>query len=159
ANDYFSIDRHTAAEFDLDRWTRPLLPRIRHARGLEYVAADHAATLLSGAKGYLLEFAQSRPDPESCLGAYRYLRIGEEMGLPRRYKCRIREPWYRVPIVPPKPVLLSKRAHVGHRVVLNSADVLTTDTIYGGQLQPTAVVSARDVAALFHNSLTLLSAE
>lgn len=44
-------------------------------------------------------------------------------------------------------------------MIVNEADVLTTDTIYRGRLVPTSPVTAEAVAASFHNSLTLLSAE
>jgi hypothetical protein len=53
--------------------------------------------------------------------------------------------------------LLPKRSHRHHRLLLNEAEVYTTDTIYRGE--PRAGVDARDLVAAFHGSLTLLSAE
>ncbi len=54
--------------------------------------------------------------------------------------------------------MLSKRAHSYHRMVLNEADAVTTDTIYRGWMT-SHDVTARDLVAGFHNSLTLLTAE
>ncbi|STC69260.1 Modification methylase Eco57IB [Corynebacterium pilosum] len=44
-------------------------------------------------------------------------------------------------------------------MIVNQAKAFTTDTIYRGQVLPTTSLSAEDIAASFHNSLTLLSAE
>jgi hypothetical protein len=63
-----------------------------------------------------------------------------------------------VPGIVAGELLLSKRSHLHPRVVVNEARVFTTDTIYRGRLlQPS--MSPMAIAANFHNSLTLLSAE
>lgn len=159
ANDFFSASSATVARHGLQPWARPLLPRIRHAPGLRYGAEDQARTDAAGAKGWLLDFGPERPDPERSPGAAAYLRTGEEARLPARYKCRIREPWYRVPGIRSGALMLSKRSHAFPRVVVNEAGALTTDTIYRGRLLAGARLSPEAVAAGFHNSLTLLTAE
>jgi adenine-specific DNA methylase len=158
ANDFFTLSDASLARHDLGPWARPLLPRIRHARGLRYTAADHAATRQAGARAWLLDFAADRPDPWAAPGAAAYLRAGEARALPGRFKCRVRTPWYRVPGIRRGDLLLSKRSHLHPRVVLDEAGVFTTDTIYRGRMLDRAR-SAAGFAAGFHNSLTLLSAE
>jgi hypothetical protein len=44
-------------------------------------------------------------------------------------------------------------------LVLNEAGVVTTDTIYRGDMHPGYVGRERDLVAGFHNTLTLLTAE
>lgn len=158
ANAFFSINHDTMLEFALDPWTVPLLPRLRHARGLIYSQGDHDALVRSGMKSGLLDFSSDRPNPERSEGAARYLRSGEIQDLHLRYKTRIRDIWYRVPLVRSEPLMLSKRAHGYHRMVLNEAGAATTDTIYRGWTT-SQDVTARDLVAGFHNSLTLLTAE
>jgi adenine-specific DNA-methyltransferase len=158
ANDFFTVSAETLERYDLRRWARPLLPRIRHAPGLRYTAADDALTRRAGARAWVLDFAADAPDPARAAGAAAYLRTGEHRGLANRYKCRIREPWYRVPGIRAGELLLSKRSHLHPRVVVNEAGVLTTDTIYRGRMLDTRR-PAGDLAAAFHTSLTLLSAE
>jgi adenine-specific DNA-methyltransferase len=158
ANDFFTVSDDMLARHDLGAWARPLLPRIRHAPGLRYTAADHAATRAAGARAWVLDFAGAAPDPAARPGPAAYLRAGAERGLPGRYKCRIREPWYRVPGIVGGDLLLSKRSHLHPRVVLNDAGVFTTDTIYRGRMLD-GRRSPAAVAASFHSSLTLLSAE
>lgn len=158
ANDFFCVDEETLSSFELLPWARPLLPRIRHAPGLVLTEADRELARSGGAKVWLLDFAVGAPDPMAFPRAVSYLRAGEAKELHKRYKCRIREPWFRVPGIVRGELLLSKRSHVWPRVVVNQARVFTTDTIYRGRMV-TSDRTAGDIAAVFHNSLTLLTAE
>lgn len=159
ANEYFSVDDGTLSQYRLARWALPLLPRIRHATGLRFGPGDHDDLAQRDCSRWILDFGPAAPSPEHTPAAASYLRYGEELKLHQRYKCRIRDPWYRVPIVQPGRLLLSKRAHKYPRLVLNSAGVITTDTIYQGRM--TAAFEGRDadLVAGFHNTATLLTAE
>ncbi len=157
ANDFFSVDDSTVRNYSLSRWARPLLPRIRHGKGLVLTDADMLTARRGGAKTNLLDFSAEADDPMLSAGPSEYLAEGASRGLPARYKCRIRKPWYRVPGIKGGSLLLSKRSHDFPRVVVNAANVYTTDTIYRGQTA--SQLSPRDIAASFHNSITLLSAE
>jgi len=159
ANGFFSVTSSERAEFDLGPWAIAMLPRIRHASGLRYTRADHRRDASSGVRSWLLDFALDRPAPMGLAGPRAYLSSGEARGLNTRYKTSIREPWYRVPVVPPGTLLMSKRAHRYHRLVLNQAGVVTTDTIYRGTMHRRFHRRASELVAGFHNSLTLLTAE
>lgn len=159
ANSFFSASSKTVQQFGLDAWAKPLLPRVRYARGLVYTDDDHRQLRTSDAAAWLLHFSDDRPSPLDHRGPRDYLTYGETLGLPDRYKCRIRSPWYRVPHVREGRLLLSKRSHRYHRLILNEAGVLTTDTVYRGWMKAGAEPLERSLAAGFHNSLTLLSAE
>jgi adenine-specific DNA-methyltransferase len=159
ANTFFCVDDATLDRFDLWEWARPLLPRTRHAKGLAYTSEDADQVALDGLPGHLLDFAPGTSDPMSRKGPREYLACGVADELPDRYKCRIREPWYKVPVVAPGAMMMAKRSHHFSRVIVNDANVLTTDTIYRGRLLPEATMSARDFTASFHNSLTLLTSE
>lgn len=159
ANEFFTVDEATLGRYALRPWALPLLPRVRHTPGLCFTAADYAALKDSGARAYLLDFAAGRPPPTADHHPARYLREGERLGLPERYKCRIRSPWYRVPVAAAGSMLLSKRSHRYPRVILNDANAYTTDTIYRGRLLPAGHRNPADLVASFHNSLTLLTAE
>lgn len=158
ANDFFSVSTETVARYDLHAWVSPLLPRIRFADGIEFTSRDLESLDVRGARRWILDFGADRPDPMRHPGALRYLQGGESEGLHERFKCRIRSPWYRVPNFQRGELMLSKRSHHFPRVVLNTASAYTTDTIYRGRMV-TSDYSARSLAAGFHNSLTLLSAE
>lgn len=159
ANDYFSVKTEELEYSALHPWAEPLLPRIRHAKGLVYTREDHVETAAKGAKAWLLHFGSNHPDPLQSDGAYEYIKDGEARGLNRRYKTSIREPWFRVPSVWAGRLLLSKRSHWFPQLILNEAKVLTTDTIYRGRLWPFYEGREGDLVGAFHNSLTLLTAE
>lgn len=159
ANDYFSVDEDTLERFNLRAWAKPLLPRVRHVKGLVYTGEDHAVTIQKGAKAWLLHFSGEHPDPLEVEGAMNYIRSGEARELNKRYKTSIRVPWYRVPSVWAGKLMLSKRSHWFPQLILNEAGVLTTDTIYRGNILPLYSGKEADLVAAFHNSLTLLTAE
>jgi adenine-specific DNA-methyltransferase len=159
ANDFFSVSDEDVKAFELEPWSKPLLPRIRHATGLVYSRRDQTQTVEAGARAWLLDFSEQAPDPLRRKTPARYLQIGEERDLHRRYKCRIREPWFRVPQVERGQLLLSKRSHRYPRMIVNAARAYTTDTIYRGVPRRGAGISSRGLSASFHSSLTLLTAE
>jgi adenine-specific DNA-methyltransferase len=159
ANTFFSVPDDQLAEHGLKSWALPLLPRIRHAAGLTFGQDDHDRLASAGCRRWLLNFAAGLPSPEDSPGPLAYLDRGRDLGLPDRYKCRIRSPWYRVPVVRPGPLLLSKRSHRYPRLVLNAVQAVTTDTIYQGTMLGPAPGREADLVAGFHNSATLLTAE
>lgn len=157
ANGYFCLPDSSVSTLDLYAWTRPLLARVRHSPGLEFTPADLAANVAADRKAHLFDAALA-PIPAGHPGLHRYLNAGEAEEIDQRYKCRIRKPWYAVPHIKWGSMFLSKRSHRYPRLILNSTEAVTTDTIYRGRLLVTGVANA-DVVAAFHNSLTILSAE
>ncbi len=155
ANDFFLVDDATVAEHDLHTFARPMFGRSEHARGVVFTESDLAHNRDAGLRCHFLHFED---DDASALpaGARAYLAAGEARGLPARYKCRIRTPWYRVPSVWASPVSMLKRAHHFPRLLHNEAGALTTDTAY--RIRPHGI-AAEALVAGFVNSLTLVSAE
>lgn len=159
ANEYFSVDDKTLSYYALESWALPLLARIRHAPGIVFDDSDHKQLGVTESVRWLLNFSPGLPSPKAEKLPSLYLREGEAQALHRRYKCRIRNPWYRVPVVNPGRLLLSKRSHRYPRLVLNDAGVATTDTIYQGQMAAGYVGREADLVVGFHNTVTLLTAE
>lgn len=159
ANNFFCLSGDQVDDNGLRAWAIPLLPRARHALGLIFDANDERQLEVNGVPAWMISFAADKPSPERDPDARRYLEKGRDQGIDQRFKCRVRSPWYRVPVVPSGDLLMSKRSNRYPRVIANHAGVVTTDTIYRGQMLPGARISADDFTATFHNSLTLLSAE
>ena len=158
ANDFFTYDDATRDRYDLAAWSRPLVSRLRHSPGLRLTEADWRQASDAGEKSWMLDTSLAAT-AEAGPGLRRYLKEADDAGIPLRYKTRIRSPWYRVPIVPSKALLLSKRSNRIPRMVANAAQVVTTDTIYQGQMLAGYEGASHQLVASFHNSLTLLSAE
>jgi len=159
ANKFFTVTSDDVKTYNLSNWVEPLLPRIRHAEGLIYTEINHQVMDQLGIKAWLLDFNEDRPDPLKFPGASSYIKMGEDLELDTRYKTSIRYPWYRIPSIWSDKLLLSKRSHWYPRLVLNQANVLTTDTIYRGRMLPSFEGREKELIASFHNSLTLLTAE
>ena len=158
ANKFFVVDQETVDVFDLGSIARPMLARASLIDGLVYTAADHVHNAAAGRPVYFLDF----PDvPKAALpaGMRRYVELGEAEGLHRRYKCRIRDPWYKVPSVWTTDLSLLKRSHRYPRVVVNEAGAYSTDTAYRVSVYPRYAGREHDVAYSFMNTLTLLHAE
>jgi adenine-specific DNA methylase len=155
ANKFFLVTDEVVEAFGLEPWAHPMFGRSDHVAGVIFDKADLAANRKAGLPMNFLWFddAAFNSFPASV---QRYLRSGEEQGLPKRYKCRIREPWFRVPSVHASPVGMLKRAHHYPRLVLNKAKTFTTDTAYRIQPKETTAVS---LVYSFLNSLTCLCAE
>ena len=159
ANSYFTVNRGTVDQYELGEWARPLLARSEDASGLVVSVGDHKAAEADGKRTWLLDFNSASPDPMQFDGPREYLGQGVNAGIDQRYKCRIRKPWFRIPHVASGSLLMSKRSHQHHRLLLNPERFLTTDTIYRGEMLPRFAGRERDLVAGFHNSLTLLAAE
>lgn len=155
ANRFFTIDQATREHEQLQPWARPMLPRSAFAEGLSVTPADHASMLSGPGRAWLLDFSAQNPEPNAQARAY--LQRGQEQGLPGRYKCRVRSPWYRVPVVPAGSLMMTKRAHRHHRLLHNAAGLLSTDTLYQGRML--TALPAPALVASFHSALTLLSME
>lgn len=159
ANPFFTVDDATVAEFSLQPWSRPLLARSADAPGIAFVPDDHDEARRRGSRAWILDFSAQRPEPNGHPGVRDYLAKGEALGLHERYKCRIRSPWYRVPQMKRGRLMLPKRAHRHHKLMLNRAGVFTTDTVYRGEMLALFAEQEEDLVAGFQNTLTLLSAE
>ncbi|HJQ69585.1 MAG TPA: N-6 DNA methylase [Blastocatellia bacterium] len=156
ANKFFLVPDETVSAYGLEPWARPMFGRSSHARGVIYDGRSHDENRKEGLATNFLWFKQTAASnlPDRVR---RYIDLGEAEGLHRRYKCRIREPWYNVPSVSSAPVAMLKRCHFYPRLILNRLGALTTDTAY--RIRPTAVVDPARLVCSFVNSLTALTAE
>lgn len=158
ANAYFCLSSEVVEKYNLWSWAKPLLPRTRYAEGLTFTSSDHLELSERGdVPSWILDFSSISQMPAGL--AETYLETGVELGIHNRFKCRVRTPWYRVPIVSPGSLLMAKRSNRFPRIIRNDARVITTDTIYRGEMVPGAQQTPADLVATFHNSLTLLTAE
>lgn len=71
-----------------------------------------------------------RPDPNSMSrSAASYIRYGERTGVSQRFKCRSRNPWFRVPGLEPPDLFLSSIVTIHPRMVANEAQACATNSV------------------------------
>lgn len=155
ANKFFLVTDATVAEYGLQRWAHPMFGRSNHVQGLIYSDTDHKANKDTGLPANFLWFDEDKIEklPDNVLA---YLETGLDENLHKRFKCRTRKTWYKVPSVYSAPIGMLKRAHHFPRLVLNDANAYSTDTAY--RINPLGIKPESLVNA-FVNSLTCLSSE
>lgn len=158
ANSFFLVNDAIVDSFDLGEFVEPMFGRSGHVRGTRITTSDLADNRSNGVP---TNFVRLPAVPKNALpaGARRYVEHGESQLLHTRYKCRIRDPWYVVPSVWAAEVAMLKRAHHSPRLLLNSADALSTDTAYRLSMRDGFSGKASRLVWNFVNSLTALSAE
>ncbi len=155
ANKFFLVPDETVERYSLQKWARPMFGKSEHVRGVVF---DKEAIIRNRKLGLPTNFIWFSDEKLSDLPepVKNYIRLGEKQDIHKRYKCRIREPWYSVPSVYATSLGMLKRSHDYPRLVFNKVQAYTTDTTYRVRSkkfnEPTIVTS-------FINSLTALSAE
>ena len=128
-NKYFSVDKATAQQYDLEKISLPLIGRSSHANSVYFNKADWEENVEKGKVAYLVNF------PEMPFESYSesqkdYIRLGEENGLNKGYKCSIRENWYRIPSIWIPDAFFLRRNNLYPKFVLNCCSAISTDTIH-----------------------------
>jgi len=154
ANKFFLVTDEVVQRHGLDQWAHPMFGRSDHCPGVIYDLAQHTR---NAATGKPTNFLWMRDETiESNSKGRAYIASGESENLHKRYKCRIRSPWYTVPSVYATEVGMLKRSHDTPRLIRNRAGAYTTDTAY--RIQALRGTADKLVYG-FCNSLTALSAE
>jgi hypothetical protein len=102
-----------------------------------------------------------KPDPAIPLGGLEaYLAQGKQDGVPEAYKCRIRTPWYRPPVVSSPDLFFTYMSHRYPRLIANSAGASFVNSMHGLRLRPGVAAEAKQALPLLMlNSATMLGAE
>lgn len=154
ANDFFLVTDEVVRRHGLEHWAHPMFGRSDHCPGVIYDAKQHSRNAAIGKPTNFLWLNDETVKDSPKVRAY--IASGENEELHKRYKCRIRSPWYKVPSVYATEVGMLKRSHDTPRLIINRVGAYTTDTAYRiRSLRGTA----DGLVYGFFNSLTALSAE
>lgn len=154
ANKFFLVDDEIVRHYKLAKWAHPMFGRSEHCPGVIYDERQHKENATLGKPTNFLWFDESGGKVDAA--ARVYIRRGEAEDLHKRYKCRVRSPWYTVPSVYSTEIGMLKRAHDTPRLIINRIGAYTTDTAY--RIRALNVV-AEKLVSNFINPLTALSAE
>ncbi|HDL4156441.1 TPA: N-6 DNA methylase [Mannheimia haemolytica] len=128
ANDFFLINDHIVSKYKLDRFVYPMFGKSQHCKGIIY---DNEQHFENKEKNLPTNFIYLE-DNESNLPllVQTYIKEGEDAEYHKRYKCKIRKPWYKVPSVYSTNIGMLKRSHEAPKLILNKLGAYTTDTAY-----------------------------
>jgi hypothetical protein len=156
-NGFFSLTVSQASAYALhkDDVIRISPPGARHLRGLAFTEAAWKQLAKQGARCLLL---YPKSDPSSA--AKRYIQEAEQAGVSEAYKCRVRKPWWRVPLVDSPHLFLTYMNFDRPRLVSNTAKAQFLNSIYGIRLARGRKQLGQDVLPVAClNSITLLGSE
>ena len=157
-NKYFALTADAISELGLsdDELLKISPPGSRHLRGLTFTDRMWRQLLRSGSRCHLFDPHPLRPSA----AAMRYIREGEQDGVHKAYKCRIRKPWWVVPKVKVPDLFLTYMNHDVPRLVSNRARLLYLNSIHGVILKRGLRQLGMDLLPIATlNSLSLLGAE
>ncbi|HGH5996684.1 TPA: N-6 DNA methylase [Morganella morganii] len=154
ANKYFLVDNETVESYKLERFAHPMFGRSQHCPGIIYDKKQHNENQKQGLPTNFLYIDEEYEDLSETVK--NYIALGEAEGYHKRYKCRIRKPWFKVPSVYSTDIGMLKRCHDAPRLIHNKVGAYTTDTAYRVS---STVTSAENLVCSFLNPLTVITAE
>ncbi len=158
ANHYFAINEATRTEYGIStsHLRRIVPPGSRHAPGLRFTRGRWQQLKADGHRVWLLH-----PDTDHPTGGLaRYLEHGLELGIDSAYKCTVRDPWWRPPIVTAPDLFFTYMSDVTPRLITNDAGVTIVNSLHGLRLADDVPGDLREALPLLaFNSATMLGAE
>ena len=155
ANKFFLVPDEIVKQYFLQKWAYPMFGKSEHVPGVIFDENSIERNRKLGLPTNFIWFSDEKlselPEPVK-----NYIHLGEKQDIHKRYKCRIREPWYSVPSVYATSLGMLKRSHDFPRLVFNKAQAYTTDTTYRVQHKK---FNEATLVGSFINSITALSAE
>jgi tRNA1(Val) A37 N6-methylase TrmN6 len=159
ANSFFTFNEETRLKYhmvpDLHA-IKTCPPGTRHLPGLSFTPR-HWDDLRDAGEAVWMLYPNPK-DNSAALG--RYLEVGRASGVPDAYKCQVRSPWWRPPVVSTPDLFFTYMSHRYPRLISNTAGVTFVNSMHGVRLVKDAPRIARQaLPVLAMNSVTMLGAE
>jgi predicted RNA methylase len=158
ANAFFHCRRVEAGSRGIPlEWLVPVARNSRSLAGLRFGGEDLVVAEDEGTPHHLI-----LPRPEDLFSAEpealrRFIAEGERLGIPRRYKCRVRTPWWKVPGLVAGDLLLPYMIGTAPRSAVNVCHALYSNSLHGMRVFPG--VAAEQIALGLLSTFSLLSME
>lgn len=155
-NKYFSVNKETVKQYELEKVIRPLIGRSSHAHSVYFKEEDWKKNVDKDKAAYLIDF------PDMDLEKYpekhiEYINRGEENEEHKGYKCSIRDRWYRIPSIWVPDAFFLRRNNLYPKFVLNCCDAVSTDTMH--RIKFNAGIEPERIALSYYNSISLAFTE
>ena len=155
-NEFFVLNEQDVEKHSLKPYTQRIVGRSAHLPGILFSESDWQANVESQSPAFLFS-PPDEPLYRLPVQLKEYVTSGEEKGLNKGYKCRIRNRWYIVPSVWIPNAFMLRQVHHYPKIILNDASATCTDTIHRVRLRNGT--PAKTVATAFLNSLTFAFSE
>lgn len=132
----------------------PVVTRTNWLDGLAYTEDDHKARFAADLRAFLVH------PLKDYKGLRKWLKEGEDEGIPARFKCTERSPWYRVRLPERIPDAFASSTRQGlPRLALNVAGYHCSNTLHMVHWFSDSPVDARAILVGYHTSFCGLWAE
>lgn len=159
-NSFFTLTEATRLEYRLSEEAGQVVkvcpPGTKHLKGLAFTTQAWKALRDAGERVWLFRPEVADRSPEVLA----YVAEGKRLGVDAAYKCSIRTPWWRPPMVSPPDLYFTYMSHRYPRLISNAARTTFVNSMHGLRLRDGVPVEARDaLPVLAFNSVTMLGAE
>lgn len=160
ANAFFTITEDKRIEYGLTEEARQVVkicpPGTKHLKKLAFTLQDWVTLRDAGERVWLFRPEKTDASEE----VRRYVQEGIAQGVNAAYKCTVRTPWWRPPIVSPPDLFFTYMSHRYPRLITNGAATTFVNSMHGVRLRSNAPsVSQVALPLLAMNSVTMLGAE
>lgn len=157
ANDYFHLTTEEQQLWKIpSTYCRPAVLSLGGHQGNVIRRSDWTRLERAGSKAFLLSLPAVREE-RLAVGVREYISNGRGLGIHKRYKCRVREPWFSVPHVRKADALLSYMAGGSPKLVMNPRGFVATNTLHLVRFLDRKM--GKSIVAGWNSSLTRLSCE
>jgi adenine-specific DNA methylase len=156
SNEFFTVPLAVVEAFELQPFAKPLVGRSVQVDNPIFTYTNWLLNRNSKARAHLLIFP-AMDKLKKYKEALKYLAIGERKGIPKGYKCGIRDEWQIVPSVWISDALFIRRNNLCPKLIINEARAYTTDTMHRVRIKEN--VNIRAFAASYYNSLSFAFSE
>jgi adenine-specific DNA methylase len=158
ANSFFALSESTRLRYGLqeDQLVPISPPGTKHLQGTTFSKQQWQALREVDERVWLL-----RPAPDDHRpGLQAYIKVGKAAGVDEAYKCQIRTPWWRAPLVVAPDLFFTYMSHRYPRLIANTAGVTFVNSMHGVRLaQEHRALAKAALPLLCLNSVTMLGAE
>mgnify|MGYP000154694544 CR=1 FL=1 len=156
ANKFFIIDKETEKQYNLSKYTKPIIQKGKFVNGSVVFNNEDFQQLVDNK--YPTQLLQLNDNDKISKKLREYLDIGELEKIPNRYKCKIRNNWYVIPNISEKPdAFFFKRSHLYPKLLKNDSNAFVTDSAYKVDMRND--YNLNSFIYSFYNTLTLLLSE
>jgi adenine-specific DNA methylase len=156
SNPFFTVPLSIVQFYNLEKYAKPLVGRSVQVPSAIFTEKDWIKNRNLEARTHFLSFPKM-DELNDSVGARDYIDWGEENGIHKGYKCRIRDEWQIVPSQRISDALFIRRNNEYPKLIINEAEALTTDTMHRVTVREKAKIEA--LTASYYNSLSFAFAE
>lgn len=126
ANEYFTFSKSKANQFGIDKkYLLPCICKAVDVKGNFFTTDNFHALVNSDKQGYLFNAINSKDE-----NILKYVELGEELGIHKKYLTSCRNPWFSLENRPPSPIWVSVFNRSGLKFIRNEANISNLTTFH-----------------------------